>query len=105
MEVGSAGENSSLPNLNTNYSTGVWNDGGAQQNASNRTSDDNFLSPHEWQIVTMVSTAVVLGLVILATIIGESLESFFWKIFCFFFCDCDFNLRYGKTKAQFMDTI
>jgi hypothetical protein len=71
MEVGSAAENSSLPNLNTNYSTGVWNDGGAQQDAGNRTADDSYLSTHEWQIVTMVSTAVVLGLIILATIIGK----------------------------------
>lgn len=74
MEVGSAaGENSSLPNLSTNYSAGVsWNDDGAgQQDAANRTSDGHFLSPHEWQLVTMVSTAIVLGLVILATIIGE----------------------------------
>jgi len=79
MEVGSAGENTSLPDLiNTNYSTGVWNDGSAQQNASgNRTaSDDNYLSTHEWQIITMVSTAVVLGLVILATIIGEYIVHF-----------------------------
>jgi hypothetical protein len=80
MEVGSAGENTSLPDLiNTNYSTGVWNDGSAQQNASgNRNSSgDNYLSTHEWQIVTMVSTAVVLGLVILATIIGKLCILFF----------------------------
>lgn len=80
MEVGSAGENTSLPDLiNTNYSTGVWNDGSAQLNASgNRTSsDDSYLSTHEWQIVTMVSTAVVLGLVILATIIGKLCILFF----------------------------
>jgi hypothetical protein len=75
MEESSAGGvNTSLLNLtSSNYSSGAWDNASSVDAADNRTSGvgGHFLSPHEVQLITMVSTAFVLGLVILATIIGE----------------------------------